>query len=333
MVSDNLQDIAKKIVSKTILAADESSGTIKKRFDTIGVESNPENNRTYRQILFTTPGIEKFVSGVILYDETVRQKTDDSVLFPKFLYEKTINPGIKVDKGTVKIPKFGEDTFTQGLDDLGERLLEYKKLGCVFSKWRAMFTINDKHPNITTIKRNAADLALYALLCQEAGIVPIVEPEVMMEGNHTFEKDKEITEKVLTVVFEQLTKYGVDMKSMILKPNMITSGKDCDKQTSSDEIAQATLEVLEKTVHKDVPGIAFLSGGQSPDLATENLKAINKIKNKNPEKYPWRLTASYGRALQGETLEAWKGKEENIKKAQEVFITRAEKVYKASHGE
>ena len=333
MANNNLQDIAKKIVSKTILAADESTNTIKKRFDTIGVESNPENNRIYRQIFFTTPGIEKFVSGVILYDETVYQKNNDETPFPQILINKGVFPGIKVDRKTIEIPGFEKDTFTQGLDDLGDRLLEYKKQGCVFSKWRAVFTINTNSPSSLSIERNASDLALYALLSQESGIVPIVEPEVMMDGKHTFEKDKEITEKVLTVVFEQLTKYRVDMKSMILKPNMVTSGKDCDKQESSDEIAQATLEVLEKTVNKDVPGIVFLSGGQTPNQATENLDEINKIKNKNPEKYPWRLTASFGRALQGETLEAWKGKEENIKKAQEVFITRAEKVYKASHGE
>lgn len=333
MANNNLQDIAKKIVSKTILAADESTNTIKKRFDTIGVESNPENNRQYRQLLFTTQGIEKYVSGVILFDETVKQSTDDGTPFPDFLLNKNIISGIKVDKGTIKIPGNGEDTFTQGIDDLTNRYSEYKNVKCQFAKWRAVFTIDTNSPSNLSIERNASDLALYALLSQESGIVPIVEPEVMMEGKHTFEKDKEITEKVLTAVFEQLTKYGVDMKSMILKPNMVTSGKDCDKQASSDEIAQATLEILEKTVYKDVPGIAFLSGGQSPDLATENLKGINKIKNNNPEKYPWRLTASYGRALQGETLEAWKGKAENIKKAQEVFITRAEKVYKASHGE
>lgn len=333
MADNNLQDIAKKIVSKTILAADESTNTIKKRFDTIGVESNPETNRQYRQLLFTTQGVEKYVSGVILFDETVKQSTDDGSSFPDFLLNKNIISGIKVDKGTVKIPGNGEDTFTQGIDDLQNRYVEYKELKCQFAKWRAVFTIDNNHPSSLSIERNASDLALYALLSQESGIVPIVEPEVMMEGKHTFEKDKEITEKVLTTVFEQLTKYGVDMKSMILKPNMITSGKGCDIQVSSDEIAQVTLDVLEKTVNKDVPGIAFLSGGQSPDLATNNLKAINKIKNNNPEKYPWRLTASYGRALQGETLEAWKGKKENIKNAQEVFINRAEKVYKASNGE
>lgn len=333
MADANLQDIAKKIVSKTILAADESTSTIKKRFETIGVESTPEKNREYRQLLFTTQGIEKFVSGVILFDETVYQKNNEGTPFPQLLISKGVFPGIKVDRKTIKIPGFEKDTFTQGLDDLGDRLLEYKKQGCVFSKWRAVFTIDGNHPSSLSIERNASDLALYALLNQESGIVPIIEPEVMIEGKHTFEKDKKITEKVLSVVFEQLIKYGVDIKSMILKPNMITSGKDCDIQASSDEIAQATLEVLEKTVNKDAPSIAFLSGGQTPDLATENLNAINKLKNISPEKYPWRLTASYGRALQGETLEAWKGKEENIKKAQEVFITRAEKVYKASLGQ
>lgn len=333
MADNNLQDIAKKIVSKTILAADESTNTIKKRFDTIGVESNPENNRQYRQLLFTTQGIEKYVSGVILFDETVKQSTDDGTTFPDFLLNKNIISGIKVDKGTIKIPGNGEDTFTQGVDDLQNRYEEYKKLKCQFAKWRAVFTIENNHPSNLAIERNAADLALYTLLSQESGIVPIVEPEVMMEGNHTFEKDKEITEKVLTLVFEQLTKYGVDIKGMILKPSMITSGKDCEKQVSSNEIAQATLDVLEKTVHKDVPGVAFLSGGQTPDQATENLREINKIKNASPEKYPWRLTASYGRALQGETLEAWKGQKENIEIAQKIFINRAEKVYKASHGE
>lgn len=333
MTNDNLQEIAKKIVSKTILAADESTKTIKKRFDAIGVESNPENNREYRQLLFTTPGIEKYISGVILYDETVRQSSDEEVPFPKFLLEKHINPGIKVDKGTIKIPEFVEDTFTQGLDDLGERLLDYKKLGCVFAKWRALYTITDNSPSDLAINRNACDLALYALLCQSAGIVPIVEPEVLMDGAHTFETDKEITEKVLSKVFAALSECKVDISGIILKPNMITAGKDNSNQASSEEIAQETLNVLQKTVHKDVPGIAFLSGGQTPDLATQSLNEINKIKNKNPEKYPWKLTGSYGRALQGETLEAWKGKKENIQYAQKVFISRAEKVYRASLGE
>ena len=333
MANNNLQDVAKNIVSKTILAADESSSTIKKRFDSIGVESTPEKNREYRQLLFTATNISKYVSGVILYDETVYQKNDEDIPFPKVLTEQGINPGIKVDRKTIELPGFGSDTFTQGLDNLGERLQEYKKQECVFAKWRAVYTISENSPSDLAIKRNACDLALYALLCQQAGIVPIVEPEVMMEGEHTFEQNKEVTENVLNVVFEKLSNYGVDMRGIILKPNMITAGKDNLSQLSKEEVAQETLNILQKTVHKDVPGIAFLSGGQTPDQATENLNEINKLKNKNPQLYPWRLTASYGRALQGETLEAWKGKKENIQNAQKVFISRAEKVYQASLGQ
>lgn len=333
MADAKLRQIAKNIVTKTILAADESSSTIKKRFETIGVESTPEKNQEYRQLLFTTEGIENYVSGVILYDETIYQKSDDGTPLPQLLLKKGVFPGIKVDRKTIDLPEHDKDTFTQGLDDLGERLLEYKKQGCVFAKWRALYTITDNSPSDLAINRNACDLALYALLCQSAGIVPIVEPEVLMDGAHTFETDKEITEKVLSKVFAALSECKVDISGIILKPNMITAGKDNPNQASSEESAQETLNVLQKTVHKNVPGIAFLSGGQTPDLATQNLNEINKIKNKNPEKYPWRLTASYGRALQGETLEAWKGKVENIKKAQDIFISRAEKVYKASLGQ
>lgn len=333
MADAKLRQIAKNIVTKTILAADESTSTIKKRFDAIGVESNPEKNREYRQLLFTTEGIENYVSGVILYDETIYQKSDDGTPLPQLLLKKGVFPGIKVDRKTIQLPGFGEDTFTQGLDDLGERLLEYKKQGCVFAKWRALYTITDNSPSDLAINRNACDLALYALLCQSAGIVPIVEPEVLMDGAHTFETNKEITEKVLSKVFVALSDCKVDISGIILKPNMITSGSENENQVSVQQVAQETLEVLERTVPPEVLGIAFLSGGQTPDLATQNLNEINKIKNKNPEKYPWRLTASYGRALQGETLEAWKGKVENIKKAQDVFINRAEKVYKASLGQ
>ena len=333
MADANLQDIAKKIVSKTILAADESTSTIKKRFDSIGVESTPEKNREYRQLLFTANGIEKYISGVILYDETVFQKNDEGITFPNVLVKKGIFPGIKVDRKTIALPGFGDDTFTQGLDDLGERLNEYKNLGCVFAKWRAVYTISEKSPSDLAIKRNACDLALYALLCQQAGIVPIVEPEVLMDGSHSFEKDKEITEKTLSKVFEALVDYKVDIKNIILKPNMVTSGSENENQASVNQVAQETLDVLQKTVPAEVPGIAFLSGGQSPELATQHLNEINKIKNQNADKYPWRLTASFGRALQGEAIEAWAGKKENTQKAQEVFIARAEKVFKASLGQ
>src|SRR3989338_6070622 len=321
-----LRQNARKIVSRTILAADESTGTIKKRLATIGIESTPEINRQYRQLLFTAPGIEKNVSGVILYDETIRQSTDQQVPFSAHLEKRGIVPGIKVDKGTVQIPTLGQDKFTQGLDKLSDRLAEYKEVGAKFAKWRAVYTIDKISPSDTIIERNAHDLAVYALLCQQADIVTIVEPEVLMEGNHPFDKDMVISEKVFTKVFELLKEYGVDFGGMILKPNMITSGKKNAKQADVKKVAEISLKVLKKTVPTAVPGIAFLSGGQSPDLATIHLNEINKMRNKNKSSYPWRITASYGRALQGEALEALGGKKANVQKAQEIFIARAEKV-------
>ncbi len=327
-----LKETAQKVVSRTILAADESTGTIKKRFATIGIESTPEVNRQYRQLLFKAPGIEKYVSGVILYDETIRQSTDDAVPFPLLLEKKGIVPGIKVDKGTVGISTLGVDKFTQGLDGLSKRLEEYKELGARFAKWRTVYTVGTDSPTNTIIDRNAHDLALYALLCQEAGIVPIVEPEILMDGSHSFEQDEAVSEKVFTAVFRKLKEYGLYFPGMILKPNMITSGKNHSKQASVKTVADKTVKVLKKTVPNSVLGIAFLSGGQSPELATIHLNEINKIKNKKKAGYTWRLTASYGRALQGEALEAWSGKKQNIQKAQKVFLSRAEKVYKASLG-
>lgn len=323
---------AQKIVEKTILAADESSGTIKKRFDKIGVESTPEKNREYRLLLFETPGIEKYVSGVILYDETIRQKTNDGKTIPELLLQKGIMPGIKVDRGTLLVPDQEIDTYTQGLDDLGKRLKEYKILGAVFAKWRAVITIGNTSPRRHTIERNAHDLALYAAICQENGIVPIVEPEVLMDGNHSMMDSKSITSNILEVVFDKLGDYGVNFGGMILKPNMITPNKNNLKNETPDIIAKTTLEVLRKYVPLKVPGIAFLSGGQNPEMATINLNAINKIKNESPEYFWKRITASYGRALQGEALEAWKGKAENTKIAQDIFAKRAEKVFKASKG-
>lgn len=328
-----LRENARKIVSRSILAADESTGTIKKRFASIGIESTPEVNRLYRQLLFTAGGIEKYVSGVILYDETIRQSSDNKILFSALLEKMDISPGIKVDKGTVNVSTLGADKFTQGLDKLADRLAEYKELGAKFAKWRAVYTIDTTSPSDTIIERNAHDLAVYALLCQQADIVPIVEPEVLMDGGHPFEKDMAISEKVFTKVFELLKEYGVDFGGMILKPNMITSGKKNAKQADVKKVAEVTLKILKKTVPTSVAGIAFLSGGQSPDLATVHLNEINKVGNKNKSAYPWRITASYGRALQGEALEAWGGKKANVQMAQKIFITRAEKVYKASLGE
>lgn len=327
-----LKTTAQKVVSRTILAADESTGTIKKRLATIDIESSPEVNRQYRQLLFTAQDIENYVSGVILYDETIRQSTDDNVLFAVLLEKKGIVPGIKVDKGTVGIPALRSDKFTQGLDGLSKRLEEYKGLGAKFAKWRAVYTIDGNNPTETIVERNAHDLALYALLCQEADIVPIVEPEVLMDGDHSLDQNETITKKVLTIVFRKLKEYGVYFPGMILKPNMITAGKNHAQQASILTVAETTLKVLKKTVPTEVPGIAFLSGGQSPDLATTHLNEINKIRNKNKSAFHWRVTASYGRALQGEALEAWHGRKQNIQKAQKVFIKRAEKVYKASLG-
>lgn len=331
LMSVELGNTAREVVSRTILAADESTSTIKKRLASIGVESNPETNRLYRQLLFTAPGVGDNVSGVILFDETIRQSDDAGTPLPKVLADQGIVPGIKVDQGTVDMPT-GEK-LTQGLDGLPARLSEYKALGARFAKWRAVITIGDGIPTEDCIGQNAKALSGYAKACQDAGIVPIVEPEVLMDGTHSFERDLEVTRTTLKTVFDELKNAGVDLTGIILKPNMVTSGTENPDQADVQKVAQTTLDVLAEIVPAQVPGIAFLSGGQSPDLATEHLNAINKIKNANPDKYPWRITASYGRALQGETLEAWGGKPENLNPAQDVFISRAEKVFKASNGE
>jgi fructose-bisphosphate aldolase class I len=332
MNNTQLRETAQKILSRTILAADESTTTIKKRLTAIGVESTPETNRKYRQLLFTAPHIGKYVSGVILYDETIRQAADDNTPFPALLEKQDIVPGIKVDKGTSEIPNLGVDTYTTGFDGLSERLKEYYSLGARFAKWRAVYTIMSGNPTRTSIERNAHDLALYALLCQQENIVPIVEPEVLMDGEHDINTDKEITTRVLTMVFHKLKEYKVDLQGMILKPNMVTAGSKNSTHATVEEVAKTTLAVLKHTVPAEVPGIAFLSGGQSPDIATVHLQKITALKNTDASAYPWRITASYGRALQGEALEAWGGKQEHIAKAQEIFISRAEKIYNASLG-
>lgn len=329
---DKLYQAAREILAKIILAADESTKTIVKRLASIGLESTPEINRQYRQLLFTTPGIERYISSVILHDETIRQSTDEGAPFPHLLSQKRIVPGIKVDQGTEQVGQTS-DTVTKGLGGLEKRLDEYKNLGARFTKWRAAFTIRDNFPSEETIVRNASDLAHFAKICQGAELVPIVEPEVLMDGTHSIEKTKEVTEHVLTAVFAELQSKDIDFRAMILKPNMITAGKESPQQNSIDEVARITLEVLQKTVPTDVSGIAFLSGGQNPDLATNRLQAMNKIKNAGLEKYPWKLTASYGRALQEEALKAWGGKKENIVRAQAAFVARAEKVYKAGLGQ
>jgi len=325
-----LHDIAKKLVSKGILAIDESTGTCKKRFDSIGVESTEENRRAYRSMLVTAPDLEKYVSGVILFDETVRQKTDDGTPIPKALLARGILPGIKVDTGAKGMPLHPNEKLTQGLDNLRNRLAEYKTLGAKFAKWRAVITIVDNHkpklPSKICIQANADRLAAYAAFCQEQGIVPIVEPEVLMNGKHSLNRCYEVTRETLQIVFQKLKSYNVDLKGMVLKPNMILpglAGPDEDIGT----VAKQTINCLRANVPAEVPGIAFLSGGQSDELATAHLNTMNTYQD-----LPWRVTFSYGRALQAAALQAWQGKAENKQLMQTALLQRAKDCFAASKG-
>ncbi len=320
-----LKSTAKNMVAngKGILAADESSRTIQKRFDKIGLKSDPDTNLAYRKMLFTTPGIENYISGVILFDETIRQSIDN-VLIPEYLSKKGILPGIKVDKGAVDLPNFPGEKITEGLDGLKERLKEYAKLGAKFAKWRAVITIGENIPTDNCIDANAEVLAKYALLCQEQDIVPIVEPEVLMDADNTLEVCKDITNKTLKTLFAKLAEHNVILEGLILKTNMVISGKKCPVQAGSREIAKETVGTFLKVVPKEIAGIVFLSGGQTPDQATENLAQINMVAGS-----PWELSYSYGRALQDEALRAWAGKNENVEKAQKIFLERAKKVSRA----
>lgn len=325
-----LNEIAVQMVVKRkgILAADESSGTIEKRLDSIGVESTLENRRAYREMLFTAKGIEEYISGVILFDETLRDKTSEGVLFGELLKSKGILPGIKVDKGVKDLANYPGEKVTEGLDGLRERFAEYAELGAKFSKWRAVITIGEKIPSDYCIYANSHALARFAALSQEAGIVPIVEPEVLMDGSHTIERCEEVTGKTLDVTFAQLRDHGVQLDGMILKPNMVISAKDSSSQAGAKEIAKATVRCFMKYVPAEIPGIVFLSGGQSPEEATVNLNSINRMKGESP----WELSYSYGRGLQGEALQSW-GKEGNIIEAQKTLIERSKKVSMARMGE
>jgi len=320
MNKDELVKTAASMVAagKGILAADESTATIKKRFDSISVESTENNRRDYRELLFTTPGVEEFISGVILYDETLRQAGKDGTLLAQILSSKGILPGIKVDTGAKELAFSPIEKITEGLDGLRERFIEYYQLGARFSKWRAVIAIGEGIPTDYCIHVNAHALARYAALSQEANIVPIVEPEVLMDADNTLEVCGEITAKVHTEVFAQLSKQQVLLEGMILKPNMVISGKKCLTQATKEQIAQATLACFNKSVPSQVPGIVFLSGGQSEVQATENLNEMNKT-----VPHPWELSFSYGRALQESALKAWAGKPENVKTAQEIFLKRA----------
>jgi fructose-bisphosphate aldolase class I len=304
---------------KGILAADESTGTIKKRFDSINTESTEENRRAYRQLLFTTDGVADFVSGVILYDETLRQSADDGRPFAEVLTSQGIVPGIKVDTGAKALAGFPGEKVTEGLDGLRERYAEYRDLGAGFAKWRAVITIGEGIPSRGCIEANAHALARYAALAQEAGIVPIVEPEVLMDGDHTIERCAEVTEATLTAVYRHLDEQGVLLEGSLLKPNMVLSGNKCSTQAGVQQVAEATIRSLKRTVPAAVPGIVFLSGGQSSELATAHLNAMNATGG-----FPWELSFSYGRALQEAALKAWAGKPANIDAAKRAFHHRAQ---------
>jgi len=320
MKTENLETIARKLVApgKGILAADESSGTIEKRLKSINVPSTEENRRAYREVLFTTSGVGEFISGVILFDETIRQKTRDGRTFVEALEQQGIIPGIKVDKGAKPMANFPAEKVTEGLDGLRERLSEYRKLRARFAKWRAVIAIGDQIPTRTCIGSNAELLARYAALCQEADLVPIVEPEVLMDGAHTIKRYFEVTQETLESVFHALYAHRVALEGMLLKPNMVLSGKDCPQQASVQEVAEATVRCMKRVVPAAVPGLVFLSGGQSDLQATEHLNAMNRLPD-----LPWQLSFSYGRALQAPVLKAWKGEPANVADAQRAFHHRA----------
>ena len=324
-----LEDTACALVAagKGILAADESFPTIQKRFAAINIESTEENRRAYRELLFTTRGIEEFISGVILFDETIGQKTGDGTLFTDALSRKGIIPGIKVDAGTMPLPGHPGEKITSGLDGLRERLNGYRDRGARFAKWRAVIAIGPHLPSRACIQANAHQLALYAALTQEAEMVPIVEPEVLMDGDHDMTRCEEATEPALSAVFAALRDYGVALEGMLLKPNMVVAGTKSPKQASVVETAEATIRTLRRTVPAAVHGIVFLSGGQGPELATGHLNAMNV---RGP--HPWELSFSFGRALQNAALKAWKGAAANVAAAQREFHHRAQCCGAARYG-
>src|SRR5881398_1082803 len=315
-----LHETAKALVAegKGILAADESDGTIKKRFDSIGVESTEDNRRAYRELLFATEGAEEFISGVILFDETIRQSASDGTPFPKLLESKGIIPGIKVDTGAKPLALTDGETVTEGLDDLRARLAEYRELGARFAKWRATYSIDAEKPSEYCVWTNAHALARYAALCQEADLVPIVEPEVLQDGTHTIAESRVATGRVLQGVYTELHDQRLDFRGTLLKPNMVLSGYEASDRASVDEVAEVTLECFYKHVPAAVPGVVFLSGGQSDEDATAHLNAMNA---RGP--HPWELSFSYGRALQAPALKAWGGDPANVEDAQKAFYRRA----------
>jgi fructose-bisphosphate aldolase class I len=320
MSQPDLEATARALVApnKGILAADESFGTIEKRFKAIDVESTEENRRAYRDMLFTTEGASDYISGVILFDETIRQSSADGTAFPELLEREGIIPGIKVDKGAKQLAFAPDEKITEGLDGLRERLEEYRELGARFTKWRAVITIGDGIPSGYCIRANAHALGRYAALSQEVGLVPIVEPEVLMDGDHSLERSYDVTSATLQAVFDELFIQRVSLEGMLLKPNMVISGKDASDRAGVQEVAEATVRCLRECVPAAVPGIVFLSGGQSESEATAHLNAMNAM-----GEHPWQLSFSYGRALQDAALKAWRGDPDNVEAGRQAFLHRA----------
>ncbi len=329
MSEHDMEEVALLLVapSKGILAADESTGTIKKRLESINVDCTEETRRDYREMLFTADGLSDYISGVILYDETLRQSAKDGRRLADVLKDQGIIPGIKVDMGAKPLAFSEGELVTEGLDGLRDRLAEYYELGARFAKWRSVITIGDAAPSQYCIDTNAHALARYAALCQEANIVPIVEPEILMDGSHSIDECYAVTETTLKSVFDELYKQRVVLEQMLLKPNMVISGSDCPEQAGTDEIAAKTVYCFEQTVPVAVPGVVFLSGGQSEAQATENLNTMNQLDNQ-----PWEISYSFGRALQATALKTWGGRPENVAAAQSALLTRAKLTSAARNG-
>jgi fructose-bisphosphate aldolase class I len=330
-MSQDLASVAATLVAdgKGILAADESVATLTRRFDTLAIPSTEQSRRAYREMLFTTPGAAEFISGAILYDETIRQKSARVKPLAEVLVSNGIVPGIKVDTGAEPLAGFPDERVTEGLDGLWDRLAEYHGMGARFAKWRAVIRITDALPSPACVSANAHALARYAALCQEQQLVPIVEPEVLMDGAHTIERCAEVTGAVLHAVFHALFEQGVSLGAMLLKPSMVIAGKDCGRQASVQEVATATLRCLRRHVPAAVPGIVFLSGGQKDLVATAHLNAINRL----PGPKPWKISFSYGRALQDAAMAAWHGRDENVKAGQQALYHRARCNGAAARGE
>jgi fructose-bisphosphate aldolase class I len=322
MTTHDLGRVANDLVAdgRGILAADESVATLTRRFEALKIQSTEESRRRYREMLFTTPSLAEFISGVILYDETIRQKSSSGLPFAQLLDRQGVAPGIKVDVGARRLAGTSDELVTEGLDGLRDRLAEYRDMGARFAKWRAVISVSDTRPSPYCVRVNAHALGRYAALCQDAGLVPIVEPEVLMEGPHTIERCEEVTSAVLHTVFGELAEQRVALESMLLKPNMVIAGKECPRQAPVPEVAAATLRCLRRHVPAAVPGIVFLSGGQSARLATAHLNAINGL----PAPKPWKIGFSYGRALQDPALEAWQGRGENVATGQRAVAHRAQ---------